>query len=212
MLRMINKEESDKSGSNYHVVLAGAVANQDGRSSSLTAPNGPAQDKVIRDTLRMSTCSSVESVSVLQLHGTGTVLGDPIEIGAAFSAFSSSQSLASSLVAGATKTTMGHSEPASGMVSILAASASLQCSYTASVAHLRAVNHHVAAVVVRGALVVTVPRQVQSHASHDVAITKCASISAFAFQGTNAHAMISCTNHRHQGGMHSGRTQKALVN
>ena len=183
MVRMINEEELDKSWSSCHVVLAGAAANQDGRSSSLTAPNGPAQNEVIRDTLRISTCSSVEPVSVLQLHGTGTVLGDPIEIGAAISAFSSSESLTSSLVTGATKTTMGHSEPASGMVSIFAASTSLQCSYATSVAHLRAVNRNVAAVVVRGNLVVPVPRQVQSHTSCGIAITKSASVSAFAFQG-----------------------------
>jgi acyl-CoA synthetase (AMP-forming)/AMP-acid ligase II/3-oxoacyl-(acyl-carrier-protein) synthase len=210
MVRMINEEELDKSWSSCHVVLAGAAANQDGRSSSLTAPNGPAQNEVIRDTLRISTCSSVEPVSVLQLHGTGTLLGDPIEIGAAISAFSSSESLTSSLVTGATKTTMGHSEPASGMVSIFAASTSLQCSYATSVAHLRAVNRNVAAVVVRGNLVVTVPRQVQSHTSCGIAITKSASVSAFAFQGTNAHAIISGTNHRNQGGMHSGRTEKFL--
>jgi 3-oxoacyl-(acyl-carrier-protein) synthase len=212
MVRMINEEELDKSWSSCHVVLAGAAANQDGRSSSLTAPNGPAQNEVIRDTLRISTCSSVEPVSVLQLHGTGTLLGDPIEMGAAISAFSSSESLTSSLVTGATKTTMGHSEPASGMVSIFAASTSLQCSYATSVAHLRAVNRNVAAVVVRGNLVVTVPRQVQSHTSCGIAITKSASVSAFAFQGTNAHAIISGTNHRNQGGMHSGRTEKSLAN
>lgn len=89
MLRLVNEAKFDNSRSNFHVVLAGAVANQDGRSSSLTAPNGPAQNEVICDTLRVS--SSAEPVTVLQLHGTGTMLGDPIEMSAALSALSSSQ-------------------------------------------------------------------------------------------------------------------------
>ena len=53
---------------------------QDGRSSSLTAPNGPAQQDVIRAALAAAERSALQA---LEMHGTGTSLGDPIEMGAA---------------------------------------------------------------------------------------------------------------------------------
>merc|ERR1711907_394296 len=62
------------------VTLKGVSVNQDGRSSSLTAPNGPAQQSVMRAALRMD---AGLSLSNLHMHGTGTALGDPIEVGAA---------------------------------------------------------------------------------------------------------------------------------
>jgi hypothetical protein len=67
------------------VLIAGAAANQDGRSSSLTAPNGPAQQGAIRAALASTASDGCPAaapgdVSVLQMHGTGTALGDPIEV------------------------------------------------------------------------------------------------------------------------------------
>lgn len=54
---------------------------QDGRSSSLTAPNGPSQQSVIRGALAEADLAA-EQVTGLEMHGTGTALGDPIETGA----------------------------------------------------------------------------------------------------------------------------------
>jgi acyl transferase domain-containing protein len=58
----------------------GGNVNQDGRSASLTAPNGPSQSAVIRACLRSANITPVD-VAVTELHGTGTALGDPIEVG-----------------------------------------------------------------------------------------------------------------------------------
>ncbi len=57
------------------------IAPQDGRSSSLTAPNGPSQQDVIRAALADAGVSAT-SLAALEMHGTGTSLGDPIEVGA----------------------------------------------------------------------------------------------------------------------------------
>ena len=64
------------------VVIRGSAVNQDGRSSSLTAPNGPAQQGAIRASLLAGEVEA-GAVGTLEMHGTGTPLGDPIEVGAA---------------------------------------------------------------------------------------------------------------------------------
>ena len=63
-------------------MLRGTFVNQDGRSSSLTAPNGPSQQAAIRGALAAAKATAAD-VSMLEMHGTGTPLGDPIEMGAA---------------------------------------------------------------------------------------------------------------------------------
>ena len=94
------------------VLLAGTSVNQDGRSSALTAPNGPSQTRVIRD----ATCVIDRTdLRLLSLHGTGTPLGDPIEIGAA------SAVIPTNAVLMATKTSCAHSESPSGLMGALAA-------------------------------------------------------------------------------------------
>lgn len=65
----------------FGTVIFGSAVNQDGRSSSLTAPNGPAQQGVIRIALQAGEVAP-EALDALEMHGTGTPLGDPIEIGA----------------------------------------------------------------------------------------------------------------------------------
>mmetsp|Transcript_69852 Transcript_69852/g.227274 ORF Transcript_69852/g.227274 Transcript_69852/m.227274 type:complete len:1200 (-) Transcript_69852:64-3663(-) len=61
--------------------LIGTATNQDGRSASLTAPNGPAQQAVIRKSMGFAGINP-NTVSIAECHGTGTALGDPIEVGA----------------------------------------------------------------------------------------------------------------------------------
>ena len=70
----------------------GSAVNQDGRSSSLTAPNGPAQTALLRAALDTAGADAA-SVGVLSLHGTGTPLGDPIEVGALGCALSGGRSV-----------------------------------------------------------------------------------------------------------------------
>ena len=64
------------------LLLRSTFVNQDGRSSSLTAPNGPSQQAVIRGAIQKANFQP-GGISHLELHGTGTPLGDPIELGAA---------------------------------------------------------------------------------------------------------------------------------
>ena len=97
------------------VLLAGTAVNQGGRASSLTAPNGPSQQEVVRLALRGAGLA-VRQVAGLQLHGTGTSLGDPIEVGAAAGLLLEGRPQPFPLLA--SKSGLGHSEPASGIMGL----------------------------------------------------------------------------------------------
>ena len=68
-------------GDRILAVVRGSAVNQDGRSGGLTAPNGPAQEAVIRAALAAAGVAPA-AVGYIEAHGTGTPLGDPIEVGA----------------------------------------------------------------------------------------------------------------------------------
>jgi acyl transferase domain-containing protein len=104
-------------------VLCGSAVNQDGRSSSLTAPNGPAQQEVIGLALRSGELTG-GAVGALQMHGTGTALGDPIEVGGAAAVLLGEAGRAP-LVLSAVKSFVGHAECAAGLTGVAAAVAAL---------------------------------------------------------------------------------------
>jgi acyl transferase domain-containing protein len=134
-----HKQLPGPASSSFLALLVGAAVNQDGRSSSLTAPNGPAQQQVIREALAGHTLVhtfgeppdhtshfSPSDVVSLSLHGTGTPLGDPVEIGAAAAVLLAGDALEGSigkvhgrvrktpLALMSSKSWMGHAEPAAG--------------------------------------------------------------------------------------------------
>merc|ERR1711974_305196 len=73
----LDEDEADEAG--RLAVLAGSNANCDGRSASLTAPHGPSQQECLKHSLREAQISPHE-VQISECHGTGTSLGDPIEV------------------------------------------------------------------------------------------------------------------------------------
>ncbi len=110
-------------------LFAGSAVNQDGRSSSLTAPNGPSQQEVMRGALGFARLAAAE-VTHLQLHGTGTPLGDPIEVGAATTVLvdgpsAGSLKRAAPLAASTAKAWIGHTEAAAGAMGLTHATVAL---------------------------------------------------------------------------------------
>ena len=166
--------------------LAGAAVNQDGRSSSLTAPNGPSQTRVIRAAYEDG--RAPERVS---LHGTGTPLGDPIEVGALKSCAKDDDGEERVLWLAATKSSVGHAEPASGIVALLLSTTTIRDAVAVPVAHLRRLNHHVVGASTDASSSRCVASRERGAASHDASSS---SASAFAFQGTNAHALARASS------------------
>lgn len=106
-------------------VFRGSAVNQDGRSSSLTAPNGPSQQAAIRQALQASALEP-HQITAMQLHGTGTPLGDPIELGAVQAVLMGSSQRVVPLQVAAAKSWIGHTEAASGVMGLLQAALGLQ--------------------------------------------------------------------------------------
>merc|ERR1711965_1198976 len=189
------------------LVVGGTAANQDGRASSLTAPSGPAQQAVIAAALGDAS-TRAGCVAGLQLHGTGTALGDPIEIGAAAQVVLQGRGAGPEGVVSVTavKTMVGHSEAAAGLAGLLQSGLQMEQAASLPVQHMRSCNPLVGGVLsgsagdgggdggASGAAaarmhVARAPsgRPVGAEAREGAAVW---GTSAFAFQGTNAHAVL----------------------
>ena len=167
------------------ILLVGEV-NQDGRSSSLTAPNGQSQASLLRQCYSSSLLGQSFRSDVLEMHGTGTSLGDPIEVGAALGSIPSSSLCLSSL-----KSFVGHSETGAGLSGFVILFKQMHQRLHQYVVSLKSLNSHVAVLVQSSASSSFYAHRCLSHASH-ISDVCCGGVSSFAFQGTNAHAVARC--------------------
>ena len=177
------------------VALLAAVVNQDGRSSSLTAPNGPAQQALIKSALQAAHAAP-SHVAYLHMHGTGTALGDPIEVNAALTVLVNKRApQAAPLGLAASKATFGHAEPAAGAVGLAAAMLCLNSQAMPQQLHLRGVNPYVVQCVggfVRagGKAAIATHRERAPTPTNQQPPRTLSGVSGFAFQGTHAHTIL----------------------
>jgi acyl transferase domain-containing protein/acyl carrier protein len=115
-LKRLSHAQSD--GDNIIALILGSAANQDGRSSGITAPNGPSQAVVIQKALSHSGLKPAD-IDYIEAHGTGTSLGDPIEMGALADVFGPGNDRAEPLLVGSVKTNIGHGESAAGIAGLI---------------------------------------------------------------------------------------------
>src|SRR6202044_1855549 len=111
---LVLKRLSDAIRDRDHVlaVIRGSAVNADGRSSGLTVPNGPAQEAVLRAALASAALEPTD-IDYIEAHGTGTALGDPIEVEAIAAVMSTGRPADRPLSIGSIKTNIGHAEAAS---------------------------------------------------------------------------------------------------
>ena len=111
-------------GDMIHAVIRGSAVNQDGASTGLTAPSGAAQEAVIRAALDFAGIAPAR-VDYLETHGTGTVLGDPIEVQGLAAALTPGRSPDHPLLIGSVKSNVGHLEAAAGITGLIKVALSL---------------------------------------------------------------------------------------
>ncbi|MBE9060857.1 type I polyketide synthase [cf. Phormidesmis sp. LEGE 11477] len=170
-------------GDNILALVRGAAVNQDGRSGGLTVPNGPSQQVVIRQALASAGVKPAQ-VSYIEAHGTGTALGDPIEIGALGAVFGQSHSVENPLKIGSVKTNIGHLEAAAGMAGLIKVVLAMQHDTLPAHLHFNTPSPHID----WAALPVEVTQK--STAWSNDSDSRFAGVSSFGFSGTNAHVVV----------------------
>ncbi|MEV6559363.1 SDR family NAD(P)-dependent oxidoreductase [Nocardia sp. NPDC051756] len=167
-----------------HAILRGSAVNQDGMSNGLTAPNGAAQVDVIRAAQRRAGVRPDE-VDFVEAHGSGTPLGDAIEIGSLTEVFGGAERAAGPLAVGAVKTNVGHLTGAAGMAGLIKTILALGHRVIPPNLHMREPNPSIdwAGAPVR------LPHEPTAWPARDTA--PIAGVSSFGWSGTNAHIVLA---------------------
>ncbi|MDR9402064.1 MAG: AMP-binding protein, partial [Halothece sp. Uz-M2-17] len=162
-------------------VIKGSAINQDGRSNGLTAPNGRSQQAVIQQAL-VKAGATADQLGYIEAHGTGTPLGDPIEVAALQSVLSTAERQQPCLL-GSVKTNIGHLEAAAGIAGLIKAAHALQHQEIPTHLHLEELNPHLQL----EANLVEIPKK-NCRWSPDQPLM---GVSSFGFGGTNAHVIVA---------------------
>ena len=175
--------DAERDGDRICAVIPSSAVNQDGASSGLTVPNGGAQQRLIGTALARAGWTGGD-VDYLEAHGTGTPLGDPIEVQAAAAAYGGSRDADRPLLMGSVKTNIGHTESASGAAGLIKVVLSLQHELLPQSLHFDQPSPHIPwdSLPVR-VVDKAIPWQANGR-------PRRAGVSSFGFTGTNAHVLI----------------------
>jgi malonyl CoA-acyl carrier protein transacylase len=182
---VILKRLSDalKDGDRILAVLRGSAVNQDGRSVGLTAPNGLAQQALIRQALENAGVSP-QQIDYIEAHGTGTPLGDATEVQSLGAVLGQGRSTEQQCALGAVKTNIGHLEGAAGIAGLIKAILSLQHGEIPPHPHLKEINPNIG--LEKTPFVIPTKQNLWKSAVKP----SFAGVSSFGIGGTNAHVVL----------------------
>jgi len=168
-------------GDRVIALIRGSAVNQDGPSSGFAVPNGLAQIGVMRDALAASGLSP-GAVGYIEAHGTGTTLGDPIEMDGIATVYGEGRSRP--LVVGAVKSNVGHLEAAAGVTGLIKTVLALAHRQIPPNVNFRVPTPHIP----WDEIPVRVPTTLEPW--EPIEGRRIAGVSSFGFSGTNAHVIL----------------------
>jgi acyl transferase domain-containing protein/thioesterase domain-containing protein/acyl carrier protein len=175
--------DAERDGDNVLAVVRGTAVNQDGRTNGLTAPNGLAQQALIQSALRKAGLLASD-ISYIEAHGTGTELGDPIELEALKAVLDDGRDPDATCLVGSAKSSIGHLESAAGMAGIIKVILAMQHDEIPGNLHFHTLNPKVS--LDNSALAIAARRQSWPECNGP----RYAGVSSFGFGGTNAHVIL----------------------
>ncbi|SCW49973.1 Ketoacyl-synthetase C-terminal extension [Paenibacillus tianmuensis] len=181
MLKPLQKAKAD--GDHIYAVIKGTAINQDGNSIGITAPNADAQADVIERAWKDAGVSA-EDISYMETHGTGTRLGDPIEIDGINKVFSRYTSKKQFCAIGSVKSNIGHLYEAAGLASLV------KCIYALNERIIPpSINYHIPNRAIDfhdSPVYVNVKTREWNHAGGK----RICGVSSFGLSGTNCHLIL----------------------
>ncbi|VBB05120.1 phosphopantetheine attachment site [Lucifera butyrica] len=181
VLKLLSQALRD--GDPVYALIPGSAVNQDGRSNGLTAPNGQAQEEVVREAYRRAGVSPAQ-IQYIEAHGTGTSLGDPIEVNAVGKVLAAGRSPQSPCRIGSAKTNIGHLEAAAGIAGLIKVALALKHRQIPPSLHFDQPNPYIP--------FPDLPLEVQTELGPwpEKEGPLLAGVSSFGFGGTNAHVVL----------------------
>ncbi len=191
MLFLKRLSDAEKEGNTIYGVIRGSAENHGGRSNSLTAPNPKAQASVIQSAIEQAGIDH-NSITYIEAHGTGTPLGDPVEVQGLKIAFNNSQDAydAPFCGVGSVKTNIGHLELAAGVAGVIKVLLQMKHKTFAPSLHCDQVNEYISLenspfYFVKDACPWDCIQDQKGNT-----LPRRAGVSSFGFGGVNAHVII----------------------